>query len=239
MQTQPTKKRLITLDYWRGLAAIAMFIYHFFAIFHFFGIFTVPYQTANNLSIILLESIGSFARISFILLFAISSQLTIHQNFRKKGYRLLKLLAASLIISLFTTIFTPDYAIHFGIFHFLTLATIIIYICQYLKLPQYTILFAGILFYLLPISDNQSTLAIIWGSSGSNSLDYFPLKNWLIIVGIGLIISNKLVELIKNSTFAPKLNPNLLSKLGSNTFGFYFLHIAILIALTQFILILS
>jgi len=239
MQTEQQKNRFIILDSWRGLAATAMLIYHFFAIFHFYEIFSVPYQASSSPAIFILESIGSFARISFILIFAISSQLTAQQNFRKKSYRLAKLLTASIIISLFTIIFTSAYAIYLGIFHFLTIATIIIYICQYFKLPTSTILLTGILFYFLPSSNSQSTIATIWGTTAVNSLDYFPVKNWLIIVGIGLFSSNKLIELIKNNTFAQKLNPNLLSKLGSNTFGFYFLHIVILITLAQFISILS
>ena len=119
--------RNITLDNFRGIAFILMFIYHIF----YFNDVSNNYTTSYSQNFFL-DKIGGIARCMFILIAGISlSFVTKTKRFKRS----LEIAFHALIITLLTFYFYPKFFIRFGILHFFALTTLLVsFIAPYPKL---------------------------------------------------------------------------------------------------------
>lgn len=123
MQPSPTARTRVELvDVARGLALVAMAIYHFVWDLDFFGYIDPGTSITGGWRI--------FARciaISFLFIVGVSLYLANTQGFRRKSYirRLAMIVAAALAITMATLLATPDAFIFFGILHHIALASVL------------------------------------------------------------------------------------------------------------------
>lgn len=218
-------KRVNWIDTWRGLAVLAMLVFHLFFDLNYFGIQLVE-QTTLPWTVL-----GDFVRVSFLLLVGISLFLSsvsskTNISFRNKQLnRVLVLLIVSLGITLITFLLFPEEFIRFGILHLITIGIL-------LSIPlvnrPYVALGLGIfcLLVFLPISalHVEHDLLMIFGvySDSLVSLDHFPLFPWLGYVFIGIFFAHKLSELgFFETSLASKSPINLM---GRHALFVYLIH---------------
>lgn len=227
-------RRIVVIDLARGLALLAMAVYHFAWDLEFFG-YAEPGMTAVGGWRIFARSIAS----SFLFLVGVSLVLA-HRNgiswppFLK---RLAQVAAAAAAISLATWIAVPGGFIFFGILHHIALASLLG--LAFLRLPTVLVAVVAIGCVLAPMF-LRSTLfdhgALWWvGLSSVNprSNDYVPLFPWFAAVLAGIVVTrlglnHNLQERL--ATIRPGLWSQPLQFAGRHSLAFYLLHQPILIA---------
>lgn len=220
------------LDYFRFIAFILMFTYHFvISDYIFFS------SGAYNFYRSFFEIIGVIARYLFILTSGFS--LYYSQNkytFTKLKSRFLTLLTCSILISFFSYLFFPQYFIFNGIIHFFTFASVLNFV--FLKLSRnfkflLFIINLSFSFLLFPKIDSPYLFFQILGAGGIefSTLDFFPLLPWYNLIILGYFTApliNKLNEL-------KPLKQNLFTKIGSHSLKAYMLHPFILLLFFFFV----
>lgn len=188
---QPTRKvgRIDTFDIARGLALLAMAVYHFTWDLEFFG-YTDPGMTAVGGWKLFARCIAT----SFLFLVGVSLYLAHGEGMRWKGYwrRLAMIACAALAISLVTYVAVPGAFIFFGILHQIALASVLGLL--FLRVPALLTLVLAAAVIAAPAFLRSSFFehpAWWWvGLSASNprSNDYVPLFPWFgaVLAGIGL-----------------------------------------------------
>ncbi len=139
-----TTRRIDMIDVFRGVALVAMAIYHFAWDLEFFG-YAEPGMTAQGGWKIFARSIAS----SFLFLAGVSLLLAHGKKIRWRGFfrRFVQLTAAAALITLVTFYATPERYVFFGILHQIAFASLFGLI--FLRLPVWlTILVAAFIFYL-------------------------------------------------------------------------------------------
>lgn len=190
------EKRLIEIDFLRGLAIILMIFYHLFFDINFLEILSLPF----------VESLGwniyrDIIAISFLLLVGISLNLsfnktknTLNKNqiYFKYIKRGLKIFSWGLIITLFTSIFIGQGYVIMGILHLIGIS-IILSIPFLLTNKNYSLIF-GIIVLLIGIFLQFQTCSynflIPLGCPTSNfyTIDYFPIFPWFGVILLGLFL---------------------------------------------------
>ena len=214
--------RTITLDNFRGIAFILMFIFH---LFYFYDV-SNNYKTSYSQNFYL-DKIGSIARIMFVFIAGLSlSFITKKYNKMKRFKRSLEIAIHALIITLLTFHLYPKIFIRFGILHFFALTTFMLsFITPYPKLT--IIIFILSLFIKIPkintFIDTISGATIKW-----SMMDYFPLNKWLPLILAGLIVGQHFnLSKLKFNNFLS--NNNILTKIGQNSLQLYTSHVVILL----------
>lgn len=206
------KSRIEIIDGIRGIAIIAMVIYHaLYDINHIFRIDSSFFGV--NIFQIFSYLEPTFAGV-FILLSGVSSRLS-HSNL-KRG---LQLAGIAILLTIGTIIYSNvsgnNESIYFGILHFIAAAILLFALLRplldkipaYVSLPLWIVLFAmtfniwrsyfigipGIFKFTLPnsIINNQYLFAIGIPNPNPNifsSADYFPLLPWIFIFLIGTVL---------------------------------------------------
>ncbi|WP_419913333.1 heparan-alpha-glucosaminide N-acetyltransferase [Hoeflea sp.] len=180
-------KRLNLIDVARGLALLAMAIYHFTWDLEFFGYVTPGLTTEGGWRL--------FARLiagSFLFLVGISLVLAHTRGIRWRSFarRVLMIAAAALAITIATRFATPDRYIFFGILHCIALSSV--FGLAFLRLPPLVTALAAILVLLAPqylASDFFSQNWLLWlGLSADpvRSNDYVPVFPWFGPVLLGI-----------------------------------------------------
>lgn len=193
--------RLHAIDEIRGIAIILMVLYH--------GLYymTFMFQMPNTFSImhyaLYIEPIICSA---FILLCGVSSTFS-HSNI-KRGIRLLVI---ALAITVGSVLIMPNFAVYFGILHFLSIATILFglfkkplsRVSPYIALPVCGVLFVatygvlynvlgipGLLYVDLPEFLTSTDYLFILGFRTPDffSSDYFPLFPWIFLFLFGAFL---------------------------------------------------
>lgn len=231
--------RIDLLDAVRGIAILAMVIYH--ALYDLTAIFGVHIPLFAYLEPLEPPFAGAF-----ILLAGLSCRFS-HNNMR----RALRVLALAAAVTLATVLFLPDEAIWFGILHFMGVAILLYIPCRRVldhvpmraSLPVLGILF--VLTYTLPVSGLlgiprlfgivlpsswYSTPFLFWlgfPNPSFTSADYFPLLPWLFLFFIGAALGTPVKEHRLPNWFYTVRVP-VLATAGRNTLLIYALHQPIL-----------
>ncbi len=226
--------RILFLDILRGVAVLAMIIYHFFWDLGFFGYIDFSLAT-TGFGLISAQIIGS----SFILISGFSLNLSsLSKNFQRKfWWRFIKLLFLSILISIATLIFDKNNFIFFGILHLITFCSLVGFILIKIK-NTYLIFFALLLTIFISKANLQFDLPVYISWIGlnanlPNTNDFYPVLPWMIYFLIGLWIGKILTNRgLKNWRWDSYQNKNVvngnISKFfllsGRNSLAIYILH---------------
>src|SRR5690606_4647047 len=122
IETSPPRRRIELVDCARGLALVAMAIYHFTWDLDFFG-YIEPGSSVVGGWRIFARSIA----ISFLFIVGFSLFLANGTGFRRGPFfkRLALIVAAALAITAVTMLATPEAFIFFGILHHIALASVL------------------------------------------------------------------------------------------------------------------
>ena len=192
---QSRSSRLIWLDVARGVALVAMAIYHFAWDLEFFG-YSEAGTAAQGGWRLFARSIAS----SFLFLAGFSLVLGHGRQFRSVPFfrRLAMIVAAAAAITIATYIATPDRFIFFGILHAIAAASLVGVVV--LKLPWPVVAALGIGAVAAPQFLRSAIFDTPWlwwvGLSTSNppSNDYVPLFPWLGPFLIGMAVAKLTVR---------------------------------------------
>jgi uncharacterized membrane protein len=185
-QTQP-KGRIDAIDIARGVALVAMAIYHFTWDLEFFG-YMPPAMTAVGGWKLFARCIAS----SFLFLVGVSLFLGHAKGIRWRGYwrRLAMVAGAALAISVVTYIAVPSGFIFFGILHQIALASVLG--LAFLRLPAPVTLIAAAAVIAAPHYLRSSFFDDPWwwwtglSENRPRSNDYVPVFPWFAAVLIGI-----------------------------------------------------
>lgn len=224
-----TSTRLNGLDIARGVALVAMAIYHLTWDFEFFGY--LPAGTASE------GGWKLFARTiaaSFLILVGFSLVLAQTPQIRWKAFnhRLWQIIIAAGAISLLTYIFTPDSYIFFGILHNIALSSLIGLF--FINLPVIITVLTAIAVFALPFLyqseffNASSLLFLGLYTVEPRSNDFVPLFPWFSAVLIGIAAGrfmkeHNYLDLLKN-WHLPFSSDKPLSYIGRHSLAFYLLH---------------
>ena len=228
--------RLAVIDAARGIALIAMTVFHFAFDLELFGI--AEPGTINE------PQWKYFARAiasSFLFLAGFSLYLACCQgiDWSKWRWRMAKILAAALVITIATWFATPDMFIFFGILHMIAFASIVGLV--FVHLPWWITALAAVMVLVLRNTDRTELLdAPFWWWSGLSqyiptSSDYVPVFPWLApaLIGIAAVkLCHQKGALEKLSLIkADNRAGRGLQFLGRHSLVYYLLHQPIMIAL--------
>ncbi len=229
------KHRIEAIDLARGIALVAMVIYHFTWDLEFFGYAEAGTAQQGGWRL--------FARCiasSFLFLVGFSLFMTHGRGVRAAPFlkRLGMIALAALAISIATYFATPGSFIFFGILHQIALASLLG--LAFLRLPAPVVLAAAALVIAAPHfarADVFNHPALWWvGLSTQNprSSDYVPLFPWFgaVLIGIAgakLAVVSGLIERLRPVTFGRWSAP--VQWIGRHSLGFYLVHQPVLIGL--------
>jgi len=227
--------RIRVIDIARGVALVAMAIYHFTWDLEFFG-HLEPGLTAVGGWKIFARCIAS----SFLFLVGVSLVLAHARGVRWRPFlvRLAQVGAAAAAISLVTWFAVPNDFIFFGILHQIALASLLGVLL--LRFPALVLLALGLMVISAPFFLRSELFASPWlwwvGLSPVNprSNDYVPVFPWFGAVLLGMAAAKIFGQtglLDRMRSWTP---PRLFRPLewgGQHSLGFYLLHQPVLIAL--------
>lgn len=230
------KRRLARLDMARGLALVAMAIYHFTWDLEFFGYLDAGTASQGGWKLFA-RAIAS----SFLFLAGFSLVLGHHPAIRWRAFarRFAMIVAAAALITIATYVATPDRFIFFGILHSIAMASLIG--LAFLRLPPVVTLVAGCLVIMAPLylrAPVFDTPALWWmGLAPQNppSNDYVPMFPWLAPALFGIAAarfakaSGRLTMLASDG--APSTGARALAFAGRHSLVVYLLHQPILIGI--------
>ncbi|WP_425493410.1 heparan-alpha-glucosaminide N-acetyltransferase [Hoeflea prorocentri] len=232
---RPASQRLVLIDVARGLALLAMAIYHFTWDLEFFG-YAPPGMTTQG-------GWRLFARLiagSFLFLVGVSLVLAHRKSIRWRpfGMRLAMVAGAALIITAATRIAMPDRFIFFGILHCIAVSSVLG--LAFLRLPALLTAAIGVAVILAPpylASTAFSHGPLLWlGLSvfPVHSNDYVPLFPWFgpVLIGIAttrIAISQNWLETIASLGGGKNPLGKPLSFAGRHSLALYLIHQPVLI----------
>lgn len=222
--------RFLEIDALRGIAILCMVIFHFLFDYNFFV--SQQFDLAGGLWFWL----GRISAILFLLLVGISLSLRVHRK-QLQGNKLVSdlvfrglfIFGLGLLLTFFSLLVFPQYAILFGILHLIGLSTILA--IPFLKEPAWAgimglgIAILGTFFYWqwLPFPKLLAFFPLSFPT-----FDYFPVFPWFGLVLIGIFLGNRWYPNGKPA-HALQLNPQnpffrLLAWAGKNSLAIYFAH---------------
>lgn len=232
-KTGSRAQRYHWLDVARGVALVAMAIYHFCWNLELFGYLAAGSAGSGGLKL--------FARCiasSFLILVGISLTLAHADGIRWRPFwrRWGNVTAAALVITIATYFATPGAFIYFGILHHIALASLLG--LALLRAPTWSlIVFAVAAFGLahwvaLPAFDTRFLAWTGLYSVPPRSNDFVPLLPWFAAVLIGMVLGRFIRA---NGSNWGDINPQgvmrPLNFIGHNSLAFYLLHQPVLIAI--------
>lgn len=231
-----TRMRLGRIDIARGLALVAMAIYHSGWDFEFFG-YMDPGTTAHGGWRLFARCIAS----SFLVLVGFSLFLAHGRAIRWQafGKRMLQICAAAAAISAVTYYISPSDFIFFGILHQIALASLLG--LAFLRLPTPLTLIVAVIVVIAPLYARSVFFdhpALAWvglSSIDPRSNDYVPLFPWFGAVLFGIALARLCEQLNLMHWLSGGIRPLWLQQgltfIGRHSLAFYLIHQPVLIGL--------
>ena len=237
------RERLWEIDALRGIAVVAMILYHFSYDLAYFGLFDVGFFR-SGLGLNLGRMIGG----SFIFLAGLSLTLSYRRAdsgapgrglFRKYLLRGGRIFSYGLAITLLTWIFLPNEMIVFGILHLIGASIVLAYPFLNLRLPNVALGLVCIVFGLLLRGLDVSNPWLVWIGTDPTffMLDYWPVFPWFGVMLLGVAAGNTLYggrekRSARQSPRSPAVRPlaSPLAFLGRHSLPVYLVHQPILLA---------
>jgi len=182
--------RLAVIDLARGLAVVAMAIYHFSWDLSWFGLVDWPVAQGTGWRIFA----GSIAG-SFLFLAGVSLDLAHHDGIRWRAFwrRFAVIVAAAAAVSLATYFTFGNSYVRFGILHAIAAASLIA--LPFARLPLWSVIAASATILSLPLWATSSVFdgqVWLWSGLGApdfGSVDYVPIAPWAGLTLAGLAFS--------------------------------------------------
>ena len=232
--------RVWEIDVLRGIAVIAMVLYHFsYDLAYFAHLFDVRFFW-SGLGLNAGRAIGA----TFIFLAGLSLTLSYRRAvrsssgqklFRKYLGRGVRIFSYGLLITVATWILVPEGVIVFGVLHLIGASIILAYPFLRLRLPN-VVLGAGCIaagLYLSTLHTDQPWLVWLGIRPDFFTLDYWPVFPWFGVVLLGVFVGNVLYGGEKRATVGPTPEvPGVrpLAFLGRHSLPVYLAHQPVLIA---------
>ena len=230
------KPRIHTLDELRGLALVAMIVYH--TLYDLATMYGMPIGIGTDPWLI------AFQRCiccTFILVSGVSARLS-----RNVGRRGCVVFGAAILLTLATVLFMPDFQILFGILHLLGLSMILfaflgrplahgspwvwfaVFLLLFIltfELPQGYVGIPGLIRFVLPQSLYRSEYLFFLGLPHPSfwSSDYFPLFPWFFLFLAGTSLG-RFAEAGRFPAFTYKLRIRPLAFMGRHSLLIYLAH---------------
>jgi uncharacterized membrane protein len=233
--TGKQSSRIDWIDIARGVALIAMAVYHFAWDLEFFG-YAPPGMTAIGGWKLFARCIAS----SFLLLVGVSLYLAHSRGIRWPSYwrRLAMVAASAAAITLATWFATPDNYIFFGILHQITFASVAGLL--FLRMPPVVTLAIGVAIvfagnrYTSPLLDHPALAWIGLAETRPRSSDFVPVFPWFGVVLIGMAVAAfaaraGLFDRLRRLKHGNWSKP--LAFIGRHSLAFYLIHQPVLISL--------
>ena len=234
------RERFWEIDALRGIAVVAMVLYHFSYDLAFFGLFDVGFFRSGlglNTGRLIGGSFIFLAGISLTLSYArvTASQPSGEKLFRKYFSRGLRIFSYGLVITLLTWIFLPNEMIVFGILHLIGASIILAYPFLNLKLANVALGVACIAIGSLLRGFEVHTPWLVWIGIDPTffMLDYWPIFPWFGVMLLGVAAGNALYgDRRKRATpYTPRPQAVLpLAFLGRHSLAVHLIHQPVLLA---------
>src|SRR5690606_23722529 len=228
------RPRLEAIDLARGLALVAMAIYHFAWDLEFFG-YAPPGMTAEGGWRLFARSIAS----SFLFLVGVSLFLAHARGFRRGPFlkRLAMVAGAAAAISLITWLAVPGGFIFFGILHQIALASVLG--LAFMRAPAWVTIVVAIAVVAAPhflrstFFDHPALWWVGLSSVNPRSNDYVPLFPWFAAVLFGIAAAQLataagLFQRLRHHCLHE--SPRPLQFAGRHSLAVYLIHQPVLIA---------
>lgn len=228
--------RLDIIDLARGIALVAMTIFHFAFDLELFGVQERGFISQPHWVYFARCIASSFLILTGFSLYLAHADGVSWPNWR---WRMLKIAGAALVITIATVFATPDQFIFFGILHQIAFASI--FGLLFLKLAWPVLIALAIGIFLLPKYFKTELLdaPVFWWTGiqefTPNSSDYVPVFPWFSAVLIGIALAQIVSKSSIITTMGTwKLNAapaRLLKFMGRNSLVYYLLHQPVMIGL--------
>nr|QFG73785.1 MAG: protein of unknown function DUF1624 [Megaviridae environmental sample] len=226
--------RIKEIDILRGMAIVAMCIFH---------IYLIREKTFGGKYIDQpwLVKLGVFARYTFIFLLGVSLTIS-RQTSRNYCKAQLKRITLIVVAAIYMTIGSYLFAknpIQWGIMHFMAAAVIILgaFADTYL-MPLFTIVILMWINHTSALnnilSKSPKLVAHAIGTPMYNTMDYFPILKWLPLVAFGIIVGKLLYVNGKRVYQEPNIDnviAECFSWLGQHSLEFYIVHWMVIIGI--------
>lgn len=222
-------RRYYSIDMIRGITVISMVLYHL--------LYDLKYMFFLNMGFFSIENSYIWQQ-SICITFIVIAGISLNFNHKKLNHAI-KLLLISIIISVVTHVFMRDFAIYFGIIHFLAFGIIFIslFVRVLDKIPALIGFIINLAIFIL-LRTNFYKLSVfhiklnsilsslkfgfIFGfpDSSFSSSDYFPIFPWIFLLITGYYLG-KIINFNKILNISKK---NFLVTIGQNSLIIYLSH---------------
>jgi uncharacterized membrane protein len=225
------QERIQVIDLIKGIDIIFMVLFNYSVTLDYFRV--IPKPSDYLYQYILPISIASI----FIFMSGVTSYINYEKHkeklTRKYFIRGIKLLFFASLITLFSYVFVPEYAIFFGILHFFAVSSFLIpFFIKYNELnlvAGLSIILSGV--YLRQHTFNFSYLFWLgFVPEDLSTFDYFPLIPWFGVILLGVHYGKYIIEKTANMRFKGEIS-SIFTFLGKHSLTVYLVHQPALILL--------